>query len=175
MMIKEIQDIKSFELFFKTNYKPLCAFANKFVNDVTVAEDIVSNIFVKLWENRQQLNIETNLKSYLLASIKNQALNYIKHQKTKLQYSQYHLQINQLEVEEIQTFELEEKLIQSIDNLPTQQRQIFIMSRYQGLKNKEIAEQLKISIKNVEYHISKALLILRENLKDFLTIFLCLL
>lgn len=161
---------QSFELLFKTYYAPLTLFARSFVADPDESEEIVQSFFLKLWENRTKITISTSVKSYLFSSVRNRCLNHIKHQKIK---QVYQTEVLNAPAEENQSsnyfmeIDLVEKINKSIDSLPPRRKEIFILSREHGLKYREIANQLGISIKTVETQMGQALKDLREQLKDF--------
>ena len=165
---------KAFEILFHKYYSHMCSFAAKIINDDVAAEEIVQDFFVKLWEKREQLFIETSLKNYFFRSVKNLCLNYIQHNKTKLRYAQ--VVISEVE----NTFsddsnypetDLHEKIEESINSLPEKRQEIFRLSRQEGLKYHEIAQKLNISIKTVETQMSLAIKTLRDKLKNYTTFF----
>jgi len=135
-----------------------------------MAEEAVQELFVRIWEKRSRLNIETSVKHYFFRSVRNHCLNQIQHQKIKQQYAS---RIKELSVQEIDSdqnyieVDLLERIEKSIDSLPAKRQEIFRLSREQGLKYKEIAEELNISIKTVEAQMGLALKHLREDLKEF--------
>lgn len=173
------KDRDDFELLFRTYYSTLCAFANKYLKDSDASEEIVQEIFVKLWNNRDELSIKSSLKSYLYTSVRNSSLNMIKHIEIRENYKEH----NQTEIDHqermlgdaIEVTELEEKIRKSIDELPPERRKVFIMSRYEGKKYREIADELGISVKTVENQMGKAMAFLRLRLKEYLTITILLL
>ena len=175
----EIGNRENFEKIFRTHYSYLCAFANKFLNDQDAAEEIVQEVFVKLWSKRDELNIKSSIKSYLFTAVRNSSLNLIKHINIREDYKAH----NKLEIENqeshledsILATELEDRIRDLINKLPTERKKIFIMSRYEGLKYREIAEKLNISIKTVENQIGKAMKTLKEGLKDYITIIILIL
>ncbi|GAO29816.1 RNA polymerase sigma-70 factor [Geofilum rubicundum] len=155
-------DQLAFEKLFKANYPRLVIYARRFLNDQDAAEDIVQAVFVKLWERRKELVIANPL-SYLMRSVHNRCLN-------ELKVSQHHVSIESAlpfynEEEEAPA---DEALIQKVQNvirqLPEQRQRIFRMSRFEGLKYREIAAVLGLSIKTVEAQMGKALQFLREQL-----------
>lgn len=173
-------NLTSFEAVFKMHYAELCGFANKYLNDLDSAEEIVQGLFVKLWENREKLSIETSMKSYLFSAARNACLNVLKHQKIKGAYEEHNqreIALNQLDVsDEVQASELEDRIRAGIERMPEGRRKIFVMSRYEGLKYKEIAAQLNISIKTVENQMGSAIKFMRSELSDYLlTLFLIVL
>ena len=161
----------SFNQLFNEYYIILSVFASKYVKDLDVAKEIVQDFFVHLFEIHDSLIINTSLKAYLFHSVKNKCLNHIKH----IQLHEKHLQ-NLKIISEISTdteniireSELEYQIFQIVRKLPDQCQKIFRLSRVEGIKNREIAANLNISIRTVETQISKALKILRNNLKDYL-------
>lgn len=154
----------------------MVAFAKKYLNDIDLAKEIVHEAFLKLWEKREEVDTSKSVKSYLYTSVYNRSLNYIrdnkKFDKTEgktelLERAESWDSSNQMIADEIQA-----KITQTLDALPEKCRQIFMMSRYEELKYKEIAEKLNISIKTVETQMSKALKALRKNLAEYMTILL---
>ncbi|MBI3133460.1 MAG: RNA polymerase sigma-70 factor [Bacteroidetes bacterium] len=164
--------LRDFEVLFRNHYGELCAFANKYLEDVEAAEEIVQDLFVKFWENREKNELPNALRSYLFTSVKNACLNQLKHLKIKETYKAHNeRELNSAHVsadEELEATELDQKIRQAIEALPEGRRRIFILSRYEGLKYQEIADQLKLSVKTVENQMGEALKFLRIQLKDFL-------
>ena len=163
-------DEKAFQFLFRKYYSAMCHFANQFLADHEVAEEIVQEMFVKLWEKRSVLNIETSVKHYLFRSVRNHCLNHIQHEKIKKQYANKVLESAAQEIDPDDFFlevDLIKRIEKSIESLPPKRREIFRLSREQGMKYKEIAETLDISVKTVEAQMGLALKYLREELKDF--------
>ena len=167
--IKE-SDKKAFELLFRLYYQPLKKFAAKLLNNTEQAEDLVQEVFVQFWESRNSIK-QTALKSYFYTIVKNKALNQLRHLKVQQKHIAeiLHTSDEFIETEE-NNEEVKLKLLMSIEKLPTQCKKVFIMSRMDGLKQKEIAEELNISVKTVKNQIGKALKVLREELKVFYTL-----
>lgn len=160
-----------FETLFKSHFKELHSYANTLVRDELVAEEIVQNLFFKLWEKKENLNIHTSLRAYLYRSTYNESLNYLRHQKVKLKYqqhSEYTMKDKADNLNQLEAKELERKLHSALNRLPEACRTIFQMSRFEDLKYREIADKLNISIKTVENQMGKALRTLRVELIDFL-------
>ncbi|OFX57796.1 MAG: hypothetical protein A2066_14430 [Bacteroidetes bacterium GWB2_41_8] len=146
-------------------------YSTQFTTDRMEAEEIVQNFFVRFWQRHQQIVPSDSLKNYLFLSVKNGSLNYLKHKKIEEKYirSMSELANNHLIYEPdvyVET-ELQEKIKNAIDLLPEKCREIFIMSRIRGLKNEEIASELNLSKRTVETQISKALKVMRVELKDY--------
>ena len=165
-----------FEQLFNDHYSRLCAYAFHFIKEEDAAEEIVQEVFFKLWTKRKRISIESSLHSYLYRSVRNASLNLIKHINIREEYKkQNQFQIEQTEMQEnihAEVSELEQKIRNSIDLLPEQRRKIFILSRYEGLKYKEIAEKMNISVKTVENQMGKALQFLRTELAEYLPLIL---
>ncbi len=169
-------DDKAFEQMFKAHYKELHSYANIMLRDQDIAEEIVQSMFLKFWEKRELLNVQTSIKAYLYKCVYNDSLNYLKHQKVKTKYQDFtiHTMNNHHEAasSRVELNELEFKLQEALNELPEHCRTIFQMSRFEELKYREIAEQLDLSIKTVENQMGKALKILRLKLADFITLIL---
>ncbi len=163
-----------FEFVFRQYYQGLCRYSGLWIKDADEAEEVVQNVFVRLWEKRESLNIETSLKSYLYKSVYHSALNHIKHKKVREHY--LHMKEQEEPHSELQSTqslkELEGRIETALLRLPEQCRLIFSMSRFQNLKYREIADVLNISVKTVENQMGKALRLMRHNLADFLSVLL---
>ena len=169
-------DDVAFEHLFKAHFKALHAYANVTLGDEEQSEEIVQAVFIKLWEKRELLHIDTSVKAYLYRSVHNDCLNYIKHNKVKAKYEDYATysgsELTASAAKQLELKELEWHVHEAMKELPTQCRTIFQMSRFEELKYKEIAQQLNISIKTVENQMGKALKLMRVKLRDFLPLFL---
>jgi RNA polymerase sigma-70 factor (family 1) len=164
-------DARAFEVLFKLHYTRLTLFANRFVNDLSVAEEIVADVFTDLWEKGHEVTFSTSVSSYLYKMVQNRSLNYLKHQKKENLYVSY-LEKNDLFDEVRSTVEngyeekeLARQIKDAINTLPEKCREIFVLSRFSDMKYKEIASQLNISPKTVERQVSIALEKLRQTLK----------
>ena len=163
-------DEKAFEQLFHRYYSHLCLFASRILQDDLSAEEIVQDFFVKLWEKRNDISIKTSVKSYLYRSVKNLCLNQIEHNNIKLRYAQNVLSEKMHHLTDDSAFseiDLTKKIEESIQSLPDKRREIFRLSREEGLKYREIAEKLNISIKTVEAQMGLAIKNLRDKLKHF--------
>ncbi|NCD71178.1 RNA polymerase sigma-70 factor [Mucilaginibacter agri] len=173
---KDGQDLDSVYL---THYAALHQYAYTMLNDGHMAEEMVHQVFLKLMERSEPLNIHTSVKAYLYRSVNNECLNYIKHQKVKQSHQTYTMNTMNHQTEnpagKLQYKELEQHLRKAINDLPEQCRIIFQMSRFEELKYSEIAAELGIAVKTVENQMSKALKRLRLQLADYLPILLWLL
>ncbi|KYP15057.1 RNA polymerase sigma-70 factor [Flavihumibacter sp. CACIAM 22H1] len=168
-----------FEEVFKTHFKELHSYACTLVKDDMVAEEMVQQVFFRIWEKKEQLSIHSSATAYLYRSVYHECLNYLKHQKVKTAYQVYAKTTADTgtgsAAQKIQLSELQQHLNKALNELPEQCRTIFQMSRYEELKYQEIADRLGLSIKTIENQMGKALRILREKLKDFLPLLLLIL
>ncbi|WP_343533408.1 RNA polymerase sigma-70 factor [Pedobacter sp.] len=166
----------AFEQLFKSHYKALHSYANMLLKDLDAAEEVVQTMFLRLWEKRHLLDVQTSVKAYLYKCVYNDSLNLMKHERVKNKYQDFTLHTMNTEHEsasnKVELSELQRQLQNALNTLPEQCRIIFQMSRFEELKYKEIAERLGISIKTVENQMGKALKILRLKLVDFLVLVL---
>lgn len=177
-VLLDADHIQEFEDVFKTHFKALHAYAFTIVRDDTTAEEMVQNVFCRLWEKKEQISIHLSVKAYLYRAVYNESLNYLKHEKVKESYRSYaarHMEEGISATAGISLKELEERLSKALNVLPEQCRTIFQMSRFEELKYREIAEQLGISVKTVENQMGKALRIMRTQLADVLPMLLFIL
>ncbi len=171
-------DKKQFEELFRAYFVPLCNFAKTYVSDSEAARGITQEVFVNMWEKRQTIDPDKSLKSYLFSSVRNRSLNYIRDHK---KFSSRLLDVEiadfetPLEQDDLELSELQDRVNAAVNSLPEKIKKSFVMNRYEGLKYREIADKLEISQKTVEAHISKALKLLREALKDFMIVLFLLL
>lgn len=180
--IDNVQDLKKLNRIIRQYEKSLIQFAFSYTGDFEASEDYVFESFMEYWMNKDTLTEKenSNILAYILTVIKHKCLNHLRHQKHHEQASdnirelhqwELNLQINSLsscEPKELFESEIYDIVKETLDKLPPETRQIFNMSRYENRSRKEIAEIMNMSIKGVEYHISKALAELRTNLKDYL-------
>jgi len=161
-------DQHAFSVIFKRYWYHLYSLAYNKVQSHEVAEEIVQDLLVTLWEKRNVLLI-TNLSHYLNVSLKNRCIDHIRRNATKEKYWHYiksYFPVMEVE-EEVIAHELEEALEKGIAQLPEKSRMIFKLNRLDGLSNSEIAVRIQLSEKSVEYHITKSLKQLKRYLKDF--------
>ncbi len=170
------RDEKAFEQVFKTHFKSLHGYAISILQDESAAEEMVQNVFYKLWDRSEHINISGPIAAYLYRAVNNSCLNHLKYK--KIRYGHQMTVIHRGEnttvsaSESIQLKELQEKLREAMQGLPEQCRTVFQLSRFESLRYREIAEKLGISVKTVENHMGKALKTLREKLADFLVLIL---
>lgn len=178
--INSLHTLDLFTRFFQENQARFLSFAYSYIRDKTEAEDILMESMITLWEKRDNWDTDSNLQALLLTIIRNKALNHLAHEQVRLRAEEemnthkqreLDLRISTLEACEpnsIFNTEIQHIVNKALSQVPEQSRHIFILSRYQDTPNKVIAEQLGISIKTVEFHITKTLKVLRTALKDYL-------
>jgi len=169
-------DEKAFESLFKKHYSGLCGYAEKYVWDLDQAEEIVQDLFFNLWNKKSSLVIDTSIEAYLFRAVRNACLNYLKHLKVRRQHTdsvKSNPSFDSVRPDDpVEILELQTKIDEAVDTLPPERQKIFKLSRYEGLKYKEIADRLGLSVKTVEAQMGKALKALRENLTEYLVILL---
>ena len=151
-------------------YSPLCEYASQFVSDAD-AEELVQDMMLHVWENREYIAIEKSLKSYLFVSVKNRCYNAIRDRRSRERIHHFLYEKLKDQVEDPDYYMLNELAInieKAIEELPEIYRETFKMSRFGEMSNAAIASQLGVSIKTVEYRITQSLKILRVKLKDYL-------
>ncbi|HLO57728.1 MAG TPA: RNA polymerase sigma-70 factor [Bacteroidales bacterium] len=167
-------NLEAFEKLFKSFYAPLVAYANRYVSDVETAREIVQDFFVRFYEKKNTLSIDVSVKSYLYRSVYNCCINYL-NQKNIQERHLKNIQMEKSDEEnledEINSVELQHRIYEIIDDLPSQCRKIFKMNRFEGLKNDEIAAKLNLSKRTIETQISKALKVLRKKLTNYISDF----
>lgn len=165
----------AFDTAYLHYFKQLQRYAHTFTKDNDDAEELIQNVFCRIWEKRAQLDANGQLKSFLYRAVHNECLNHLKHQNVKLSFTHYQQENASMAsdpVKEMAAQELEKQLHLAINELPAQCRTIFQLSRIEQLKYQQIAEQLNLSIKTIENQMGKALKTLRLKLVDFLPILL---
>lgn len=179
MSYKESKYLSQFDMLYKHFHKKAFIFTKSYVYNDAIAEDIASESIIKLWESVKENRVK-NPESFLLTILKNKALDYLKHEKIKEEaiknieqstYDELNIRISMLEAcdpQEVFSSEIQKIVTQTLLNLSAESRMVFELSRFDGKSHKEIAKELGVTTKNVEYHLTKVLKILRINLKDYL-------
>lgn len=161
-------DEQAFDIVFLKYYNFLCRFAWRYVKSRTIAEELVQELFIWLWENRFSWEPAGSIRSYLYKSVKNRALDHLKHQKVidnhmnlwKNTEEQVIIDFENLEYEE----HLKKAIIRAVENLPERGRMVFKLHRYDGLTYNEIAQIMEISVKTVENLMARSFKLLRIEL-----------
>lgn len=178
--IKDINkgDKGAFKLLFELYYSKLLYFAQSYTSNKEDSEEIIQDVFVKIWNKRDKIN--TNINGYLFKVTKNLCLDYLRSKKHKLNNSNNMVQLeayinyNALADKITSTIiekELEQKILTSIELLPEKCKRVFVKSRMEGMKNKEISSEMNISVSTVENHMTKAIKHMRLHLREFISFF----
>jgi len=182
-ILEEIRkgDSKAFEHLFKSYFAQILSYAKEILKDHHLAEEFAEDTFVKFWTDREKICINTSIRAYLFRCIYNRCINHFKHSKVKNKYRLFFLHhISPDETNSVYSFDFplarildkenENLLEESIAKLPKQCREIFILSRYEDLRNDKIAQKLGISVSTVKTQISRALVKLRKDLQEVLSL-----
>lgn len=171
-------DQVAFETIFRFYYPGLVVFASQYVMYEEDAEEIVQDFFVRVWQKRDQVNQTGTLKPYFFTSVKNSSLNFLYKQKHQDKLIQEIVKISEnnllYQPDVFVMSDLQDAIRKAVNSLPPKCREVFILSRINGLKNEDIANKLNLSKRTVETHVSNGLKQLRIELKDYvglLTIF----
>lgn len=171
-------DSATYKQLFSTWYEPLCRYACSITHSIDEAEDIVQRVFCKLWDQRNELAIQTSVKSYLYRAVHNGCMNRIKQVAVRAEHNKSYAYLassaSNSASDSVTYSELKQRVAQALDMLPAQCKRVFEMSRIQQKSYAEIAAALGISTNTVENHIAKALKLLRKGLKEFLAVLLLL-
>ncbi len=178
-----IGDEETYISLFREYYVSLCSYSRRYVGRKDIAEEIVSDTFLKIWETRESLKINTSVKAYLFQAVCNNSLNYLRKLKKEEVLDEYFLGTasenigfasisDEVEEQSLTMENINSKIEEAVTQLPEQQQRVFRLKRFEGKKNKEVAEIMGLSVKTVEMHLSKATLNLRKTLKDYLPAFL---
>ncbi len=178
-----IGDEETYIYLFREYYVSLCSYSRRYVGRKDVAEEIVSDTFLKIWENRRTLKINSSVKAYLFQAVCNNSLNYLRKLKNEIHLEEYFRETSseniafeatseEIEEQSLMMENMDRKIEEAVSQLPEQQQKAFRLKRFEGKKTKEIAEIMGLSVKTIEMHLSKATFHLRENLKNYLPSFL---
>lgn len=178
-------DEAAFKFVFDNHYTTLCRFANQILHDAALAEEVVDDAIFYLWEHREDLHITHSIRAYLMQAVRNRSLNELSSAACRREQN-----FSSISPEENAEFletvfvdeshpmgmllqqELEDAVTDCIDRLPEECRRVFVMSRFDGMKQEEIARELGISVNTVKYHMKNALALLRQNLAPYLGLLL---
>lgn len=165
-------DVPAFEWIYRTYFDALWNYADRLLNDVETARDVVQQVFCKLWDKRRELEITLSMRAYLFKSVYNYSMNTLAHKRNVQKYEEqaltdfYYSTVMQTPEAEMNLWrsDVQKALHEAIGKLPERNREVLLLSKLEGLKNREIAEKLNISENTVERHITLALSRLREEL-----------
>jgi RNA polymerase sigma-70 factor (ECF subfamily) len=176
-MISKLKDgdVSAFTNIFSAFYKDLVVFAVRFTKDINIAEEIVQDTFVHLWEEHGAIIINTSLKSYLLKTVNNKCIDWFRHNKIIKEHMDFVLDTSIYYEYDTENYilhsELEGKIEEALAFLPDEISKAFRLNRFKGLKYQEIAELLGVSVRTIEVRIGKALHLLRTHLKEYFPTF----
>ena len=169
---------------YETYKEPFIKFANSFVRDYSVAENLFADAFMDYWVRRDTLPTDCNVAAYILTTLRHKSLNHLRNELTHNRISDnmsqtmkrdLEFRVNSLENFTIQSLfsdEIRSIVSDVLSKMPDQTRTIFELSRFSNKMNSEIAQIMGISVKSVEYHITKVLKVLRISLQDYILVFL---
>ena len=170
-------DRRAFEYYFKEYYNSIVGFGIQFIRDKDKARSIAQDAFIKLWENREKVQKINGIRSFLYTSVKTDCLNLIRHNKVVRKYESKQLQeresslhaeiLNSLNFDSVTFSELESLIEKSIEELPDKCKLVFLKKRFENKKNKEIADELGITLKAVEANITRATKFLKLRLSHY--------
>lgn len=171
-------DQRALQILFDMYYTPLCRYAHTMLRDEAAAEDVVQQLFTRLWVKRDEIEVDGALKAYLYSAVRNASYNVFKHQKVRQAHNEHVAAAaankSSLASEALEATELQQRINAAIESLPPQCRIIFAKSRYESLSYKEIADEMDLSVKTVENQMGKALRLMREALQDYLHILIAI-
>lgn len=180
----DVDSEKNFGVFYNTHYQRFVRYAFYYVNDLPTAEDMTHDVLLYYWENKHKLSADTDVLGYILQSVKNKCLNYLKHIQVEIAYNKNRTKLHEWEVTtRIQTLEdksysaifskdIMKIMMESLSELPKQTQEIFILNRLKNKSRKEIAATLGVSQQKVDYHVNKANNHLLVKLKDYIPLIL---
>ncbi|MEL1252350.1 RNA polymerase sigma-70 factor [Flavobacterium sp. DGU38] len=168
----------AFTYFYDNYFHRITSFCVQFIYDADEAENLAQEAFINLWQNRENIDSINGIQSFLYTYAKSKCLNFIRHNKVKdkfkndlLNHKERELDIevlNSIQFDTLEFTELERIINESINDLPPKTREVFIKKRFENKKNAEIAEEMQVTLKAVEAHMTKALKILKTKLSDYL-------
>lgn len=172
LKVKDEGSYKAFEKLYYRFYKPLINYAHKYMKSIQVSDDMVSEVFYKIWKRRKEITVSSSFQSYLFTAVRNKCLDHLRAE-NKVHHCDDDIlvEFDSLTATPLQYTmgeELQNRIEMAIEALPKDRKRIFRMSRDNGMKYKEIAEMLGISIKTVETQMGRALKHLRTALKEFM-------
>lgn len=167
--------LKYFEDLYRYNYRPLCLYALHYLGDIDAAEDIVQECYIKLWEQIEKSSGIYNRRAYLYMTVRNRCLDTLKKKSIPTESLNPYDTYGIIDDDDAQSMaQIEARLWTAIDSLPPECRKIFLLSKRDGMKYEEIAEEMGLSVNTVRNQISKALKLLKDGSVKIFTFFLSL-
>ena len=182
----EVHSQGDFGMFYSSYYKRFYRYAYFYVNNIQVAEDITHDAILYYWENRGNISPDTDVIGYMLVTVKNKCLNYLKHLHVEAEYNKKYQELYEWEINarimtleddnysDIFTKDIIEIVAKSLAKLPGQTQDIFRKNRFEYKSRKEIAAEMGVSLQKIDYHINKANNHLLKDLKDYLPLIILL-
>ena len=179
LIIRELKEGNehAYRYVFDAHYDVLCVIATRYLHDDFLAESVVGDVIFHLWETRENIDIQTSLRQYLVRSVRNRCLDYLKSRRVRHEQTISTLSDDGRLLEKPASHdhplgyllekELEQTINDAIERLPVDCRRVFKMSRFDGKKNAEIAQELGISVNTVKYHMKQALRLLQQQLGKY--------
>lgn len=165
-------DEEAFQKLFFDFFAPLCLFAHRYITSKETCEDIVQGVFFRIWKDRAKLSITVSARNFLITTVRNACIDYLRHREIENRYLEKQLAYEEKDPMDtnmlIAVSELEKRVGEALAKLPDAVRRSFEMNRFDDKTYLEIASECEISVKTVEAHISRALKLLRVELKDYL-------
>jgi RNA polymerase sigma-70 factor (ECF subfamily) len=160
-------DKATFEILFQSYYPSLCLFAKRYTHDMSLAREVVQDLFVYLWEHRNELSINISIKSYLYRAVRFNTIRKMENEKKLGIRMDILPEPNEPEFNDhLEYAELQSSILGAIESLPGQCQNIFKLSRFEQLKYSEIAKKLNLSVKTIEAQISKALRMIHQSIDN---------
>lgn len=172
-------DVIFFEHLYREYYTKTVFFANQYLKNEEEAQSVAQDAFVTLWEKRASINPQLNIRSFILTIVKNQCLNLLRKHISEKKYADHlsaqeetanYLALRESPVDDVHAKELEKLIEEALAEMPEKMSEVYRMNREQELSYDEIATELAVSVKTIEYRMSKALVFFRSKLKDYLAI-----
>lgn len=173
--------VKAFKTLYDAYYSKICSYANSYLHNNHVAEEICQDVFLYLWEKREYITDNTHFLPYLLKITRNKCLNHLKASRLRpISVGEWDSSLLNLDLmaledkssDQLLVNELSELIDEVVESMPDNCRETFLLSRDEGLKYWEISEQIGVPVKTIEWRMSKSLKMLREKLSDYMTVLL---
>lgn len=175
--LRESSKEKEFRKLYEEYYAPFCLYAKRFINDITVCEDLVSEVFASLWNKRDSIELKKNTATaYLKICVRNSCLNHLKHLEYEWSYNEFYQNqtpVYATETDSVYTLnELYDMLYKTLQRLPENYRTVFSKSFFEGKTHAEIAQEMNLSVKSINRYKQKTMELLRKEFKEYLPVLL---